>query len=94
MIQVELPEGASTAKTNKVLEAVEEELQKYPEVENVMSNLGRGNPRVYYNVNQRELATNIADAFVLLKAYDPDRTPGCWMSGAPLSTPIQAARFW
>jgi multidrug efflux pump subunit AcrB len=75
MIQVELPEGASTAKTNKVLEAVEEELQKYPEVENVMSNLGRGNPRVYYNVNQRELATNIADAFVLLKAYEPNRTP-------------------
>ncbi|MBP6723472.1 MAG: efflux RND transporter permease subunit, partial [Halioglobus sp.] len=75
MIQVELPEGASTAKTNKVLEAVEEELRKYPEVENVMSNLGRGNPRVYYNVTQRELATNIADAFVLLKAYEPDRTP-------------------
>jgi len=75
MIQVELPEGASTAKTNKVLEAVEEELRKYPEVENVMSNLGRGNPRVYYNVNQRELATNIADAFVLLKAYEPNRTP-------------------
>ena len=75
MIQIELPEGASTAKTNKVLQAVEEELQKYPEVENVMANLGRGNPRVYYNVNQRELASNIADAFVLLKAYEPNRTP-------------------
>ena len=75
MIQIELPEGASTAKTNAVLEAVEEELKKYPEVENVMANLGRGNPRVYYNVTQRELATNIADAFVLLKAYEPKRTP-------------------
>jgi len=75
MIQIELPEGTSTAKTNAVLEAVEEELQNYPEVENVMANLGRGNPRVYYNVNQRELATNIADAFVMLKAYDPQRTP-------------------
>ncbi len=51
MIQIELPEGASTAKTNEVLEAVEGELKKYPEVESVMSNLGRGNPRVYYNVN-------------------------------------------
>ncbi len=75
MIQVELPEGASTAKTNAVLEAVEGELKKYPEVESVMSNLGRGNPRIYYNVNQRELATNIADAFVMLKAYEPQRTP-------------------
>lgn len=75
MVQIELPEGASTAKTNETLEAVERELKKYPEVESVMASLGRGNPRVYYNVNQRELATNIADAFVMLKAYDPKRTP-------------------
>lgn len=75
MVQIELPEGASTAKTNDALAFVEQELSKYPEVESVMSSLGRGNPRVYYNVNQRELATNIADAFVMLKAYDPDRTP-------------------
>jgi len=75
MIQIELPEGASTAKTNAVLEAVEDELKKYPDVESVMANLGRGNPRVYYNVSQRELATNIADAFVMLKAYDSGRTP-------------------
>ncbi len=74
MIQIELPEGVSSAKTNKVLEAVEGELKKYPEVESVMSSLGRGNPRVYYNVNARELSTNIADAFVMLKAYDPERT--------------------
>jgi multidrug efflux pump subunit AcrB len=75
MIQIELPEGASTLKTNSVLEAVEAELDTYPEVESVMSNLGRGNPRVYYNVTQRELATNIADAFVMLKAYDSRSTP-------------------
>jgi len=75
MIQVELPEGASTAKTNDVLEAVEAELQAYPEVESVMASLGRGNPRVYYNVTQRELATNIADAFVMLKRFEPQRTP-------------------
>lgn len=75
MIQIELPEGASTLKTNDVLEAVEAELDTFPEVESVMSNLGRGNPRVYYNVNQRELATNIADAFVMLKEYDSESTP-------------------
>ncbi|MEZ5572103.1 MAG: efflux RND transporter permease subunit [Halioglobus sp.] len=75
MIQIELPEGASTTKTNTVLEAVEAELKKFPEVENVMSSLGRGNPRVYYNVTPRELSSNIADAFVMLKAYEPKRTP-------------------
>ncbi len=75
MIQIELPEGASTAKTDAALAFVEGELRKFPEVESVMSSLGRGNPRVYYNVNQRELASNIADAFVMLKAYEPARTP-------------------
>jgi len=75
MIQIELPDGSSTAKTNRVLEAVEAQLKQYPEVESVMSNLGRGNPRVYYNVTQRELSTNIADAFVMLKRFEPQRTP-------------------
>ena len=36
----------------------------------------RRNPRIYYNVNQRELASNvIADAFVMLKTFDPEATP-------------------
>jgi multidrug efflux pump subunit AcrB len=75
MIQIELPDGASTQKTDEALKFVETELKKYDAVQHVMSNLGRGNPRVYYNVNQRELASNIADAFVMLKAYDPATTP-------------------
>lgn len=75
MVQIELPEGASTQKTDEALQFVETELRKYDAVQTIMSNLGRGNPRVYYNVNQRELASNIADAFVMLKAFDPDKTP-------------------
>jgi multidrug efflux pump subunit AcrB len=76
MIQIELPEGSSTQKTDEALRFVEDELRKHDAVQHVMANLGRGNPRVYYNVNQRELASNIADAFVMLKAYDPKTTPG------------------
>ncbi|BCW87318.1 Swarming motility protein SwrC [Alphaproteobacteria bacterium SO-S41] len=76
MIQIELPEGASTEKTDAALRFVENEVNKSDAVQHVMANLGRGNPRVYYNVNQRELASNIADAFVMLKAYDPKTTPG------------------
>jgi multidrug efflux pump subunit AcrB len=75
MIQIELPEGSSTQKTDEALRFVEDELRKHDAVQHVMANLGRGNPRVYYNVNQRELASNIADAFVMLKAYDPKTTP-------------------
>ncbi|MBL9009756.1 MAG: efflux RND transporter permease subunit [Alphaproteobacteria bacterium] len=75
MIQIELPEGASIQKTDAALRFVEAEVMKADAVQSVMGNLGRGNPRVYYNVNQRELASNIADAFVMLKAYDPATTP-------------------
>ena len=75
MIQIELPDGASTKKTDEVLKAVEAELKNYDAVQHVMANLGRGNPRVYYNVNQRELSSNIADAFVMLKTFDPATTP-------------------
>lgn len=75
MVQIELPEGASTSKTNEALEFVEATLAEYPEVQAVMASLGRGNPRVYYNVTPRELASNVADAFVMLHAYQPGRTP-------------------
>ena len=75
MIQIELPEGASMEKTDAALRYVEAEVSKSEAVQAVMGNLGRGNPRVYYNVNQRELASNIADAFVMLKTFDPEATP-------------------
>ncbi len=75
LVQIELPEGAALEKTDAALQFVEAELRKHPEVEVVMSNLGKGNPRIYYNVNQRELASNVAEAFVRLDKFDSRRTP-------------------
>src|SRR3546814_10133338 len=50
-------------------------LDAQPEVKHQLSNLGHGNPRVYYNVFLREDASNYAEVFVQLKAYDAQRTP-------------------
>ncbi len=75
LVQIELPEGASLEKTDEALRFVEATLMARPEIESVMSNLGRGNPRIYYNVNQRELAAHYAEAFVNLKAFVPGETP-------------------
>lgn len=75
LVQIELPEGASMAKTDETLKFVEAELMTHPETEVVMSNLGRGNPRIYYNVNQHELATNVAEALIRLDKFEPAKTP-------------------
>jgi multidrug efflux pump subunit AcrB len=75
IVQIELPEGASLAETDKALRFVEDTILARPETESVMSNLGRGNPRIYYNVNQRELAPHYAEAFVNMKQFTPGETP-------------------
>jgi multidrug efflux pump subunit AcrB len=57
------------------LRFVEAELARHEEVRHVFANLGRGNPRVYYNIFPEETNANVADLFVELDRYDPRRTP-------------------
>ncbi len=75
LIQVRLPDGASMAQTDTVLNEVESVLAQTEEVQHYMSNLGRGNPRIYYNVFQHEYAANYAEVFVQLDRYRPSATP-------------------
>ena len=75
LIQIELPEGSNLTRTDTVARSVERELVKRPEVAHVITNLGRGNPRVYYNVAQHEPATSYAELLVQLKSYHPTNTP-------------------
>jgi multidrug efflux pump subunit AcrB len=46
-----------------------------PEVKSWFSNLGHGNPQIYYNHIQRNDAANYAEVFVQLHEYDTDETP-------------------
>jgi len=75
LIDISTPSGSSLARTGEVLRQVEDILAGQPEVKHLLSNLGHGNPRIYYNVFPRENAANYAEIFVQLKAYDPHRTP-------------------
>lgn len=75
LIQIRLPDGASMSRTDAVLRAVESVLAQTDEVQDYLSNLGRGNPRIYYNVFQHEYASNYAEVFVQLERYDPRQTP-------------------
>ncbi len=75
LIQISLPDGASLAQTDQVLTQVDGVLAKTPQVQHRFANLGRGNPRIYYNIFQREYASNYAEIFVQLDYYDPQTTP-------------------
>lgn len=75
MVTVQTPNGTSLEATDRALRFAEAQLARTPEVRAYFSNLGHGNPQVYYNHIVRNDAANFAEVFVLLKQYDPHRTP-------------------
>jgi CzcA family heavy metal efflux pump len=75
LISVEAPDGTSFAETDAALRFVEDKLARMPSVRTWFSNLGHGNPQIYYNHIVRKDAPNYAEVFVLLKEYDTRGTP-------------------
>lgn len=75
LITVETPDGSSLAETDRALRFVEGKLRQMPEVQSFFSNLGHGNPKIYYNEIGNEGDSSYADLFVKLDGYDPDETP-------------------
>lgn len=75
LVQISTPSGTSLAETGKALAFVDEVLHARPEIKTVMTNLGRGNPKVYGNLFQAETNPTVAEAFVELHQYDPRATP-------------------
>jgi multidrug efflux pump subunit AcrB len=75
LVQVETPTGTSFSATDKAAQFVETEIRKMPGVRSVFTNIGRGNPQVYYNHIQRSETSSYAEVFVVLDKYDTRRTP-------------------
>ena len=75
-VTIETPTGASLADTDRALRFVEAELAQRKEVKHYFANLGRGNPRVYYNIFPEETNANIGEVFAEFHEYDPDVSPG------------------
>ncbi|MEM8910022.1 MAG: efflux RND transporter permease subunit, partial [Bacteroidota bacterium] len=65
-INIELPQSASFPETDEATRFVEAKLATVPEVKYFTSNVGKGNPTVYYNVSQRRAQSNFAQVFVQL----------------------------
>jgi len=70
LVQIETPEGTSIHVTDKVTRYVESKLKQVPEVSSFASNVGKGNPRIYYNVVPHNESENFAEIFVQVEGLE------------------------
>ncbi|MFT7034970.1 MAG: multidrug efflux pump subunit AcrB [Cyclobacteriaceae bacterium] len=70
LVDIQTPEGSSFDKTNEVVNYVEEVLKDYDEVIKVAANVGKSNPRVYYNIFSGSYSVTHGQVYVVLKEYD------------------------
>jgi len=75
LVTVQAPEGSSLKETDRALRFVEQQLQAMPEVRSYFTNLGHGNPKIYYNQFPPESEISYGDVFVKLGSYDTRKTP-------------------
>jgi multidrug efflux pump subunit AcrB len=71
LVRIEMPDGTALARTDQALRYVEGALAREPEVAWRAGNLGRGNPQIFYNPQQRESSASYAEVYVGLKAWRP-----------------------
>jgi multidrug efflux pump subunit AcrB len=71
LITMETPYGTTLSETDRIATVVEAELKKIPELKYSTTNIGMGNPRIYYNLIQHSEASNYAEFFVQLQDMKP-----------------------
>lgn len=69
-VNIETAPNASLDETDKVCRKVEDILSNQPGVKYYTSNVGKGNPQVYYNVYQQDERLNFANIFVQCEDVD------------------------
>ncbi|NNV56033.1 efflux RND transporter permease subunit [Limnovirga soli] len=72
MINIETPLGTSLSTTDSVAKYVETNINSLPDLKNYATNVGHGNPRIYYNVISVGNADNKAQIFVQLNNTAPE----------------------
>jgi multidrug efflux pump subunit AcrB len=71
LINIETPNGTSIYETDRVSRHVEEVLKKELDIKYFASNVGKGNPRIYYNTQGRNESPNYAQLYVQLEDLTP-----------------------
>ena len=65
-VNIEMPEGTSFNQTDLMTRKVEAMVRKHAIVKDIAANIGRDNPRVYYNIVPSRQTVNYAQLFVTL----------------------------
>jgi len=66
LINIKLPLQANIPESDRVTKLVEQELKNHKEIVYYTSNVGKGNPQIYYNVHQQDIKPDFAQIFVQL----------------------------
>lgn len=67
LINIKMPLQANILESDKATKLVEMELKKHNEIVYYTSNVGKGNPQIYYNVHQQDIKPDFAQIFVQLE---------------------------
>ena len=73
VVNIDLPDGASLERTNEAALYVESVLDSMDFVTGHVSNVGHGNPQIYYNLIPKSFTQHHAQILVHLEKWDPDR---------------------
>ncbi|MBN1415068.1 MAG: efflux RND transporter permease subunit [Bacteroidales bacterium] len=70
LVQINMPEGTHISRTDEAARFVENILDTLPDVMHYATNVGHGNPRIYYNAFSKNYAENYAECYVRLTQYN------------------------
>jgi multidrug efflux pump subunit AcrB len=75
LVTVTAPEGTAMTQTDRAVAFVEQATKGEPDVQNVLANVGRGNPQIFYNQRSFDQRSNLGEVLVVLKEWHPARGP-------------------
>ncbi len=67
VINIDTPKGTNLDKTDEVAKRVESVLDSREEIKHYATNIGHGNPQIYYNIHSKSERSTHAQIFVQLK---------------------------
>ena len=67
LVNIETPLGTNLTETDRITRDVEREIAQIPKLKNYATNVGKGNPRIYYNIIQKNESPNFSQIFVQLE---------------------------
>jgi multidrug efflux pump subunit AcrB len=69
LVNIDMPEGSTFTRTQDIADEVSKRVRQHKLVDDVALNVGRGNPRIYYNIMPTRQTVNFAQLFVTLHDF-------------------------